>query len=165
MSEQTQPAQPARQAQKTVARSGTLDATLLSAASLSGTGVVKYRAVTERDIAALRNLEKPVSLAVAALFTGIFLAGSYPVYRLVGVARGTGATMTLADLGIIIGWALALGVAITATFASMRRQTRILETLDAMRARPHIPAPAKSGPVKPAAKKRTRFGLKSKKKK
>ena len=165
MSESSPSAQPAPAARKTEARSGTLDATLLSPASLSGANVVKYRAVSEHDIAVLRNLEKPVSLAVAALFTGIFLAASYPVYRLIGEARGAGATMTLADLGIVIGWALALGVAIAATFASMRRRTRILDTLDAMRARPHMPASAKSEPPGPAAKKRTRFGLKSKKKK
>jgi hypothetical protein len=151
--------------QKPQDRSGTLDATLLSTASLSGPNVVRYRAITERDIAALRNFEKPVSLAVAALFTGIFLAASYPVYQLVGAMRGTGASMNLSDLGIVIGWALALGVAITATFASMRRQTRILDTLDAMQARPQLPAPRKSKPGKTSAKKRTRFGLKSKKKK
>lgn len=151
--------------QQTKARSGTLDATLLSTASLSGPNVVKYRAVTERDISVLRNLEKPVSLAIAALFTGIFLTVSYPVYQLIGAARGVGASMTLSDLGIVIGWALALGVAITATFASMRRQTRILDTLDAMRARPHMPAPHKPDPGKPVTKKRTRFGLKAKKKK
>lgn len=153
------------QPQKTEARAGTLDATLLSAASLSGPNVVRYRAITERDIAALRNLEKPVSLAVAALFTGIFLAGSYPVYQLVGALRGTGSSMDIADLGIVIGWALALGVAITATFASMGRQTRILDTLDAMQARPQLPAPAKSEAAKAGVKKRTRFGLKPKKKK
>lgn len=153
------------QSQQSEARSGTLDASLLSAGSLSGAKMVKYRAVSERDIAALRHLEKPVSLAVAALFTGIFLAVSYPVYQLVGAARGTGASMTLSDLGIVIGWGLALGVAITATFASIRRQTRLLDTLDAMRARPHMPAAPKTEAVKPTVKKRKRFGLKSKKKK
>ena len=150
--------------QQTEARSGTLDASLPSAASLSGSNVVKYRAVSEHDIAVLRNLEKPVSLAVAALFTGIFLAGSYPVYELVSLVRVEGGSMNLADLGIVIGWALALGVAVTATFASMRRQTRILDTLDAMRARPRLPAAPKTETVKPTAKKRTRFGLKPKKK-
>lgn len=152
------------QSQQSEARSGTLDASLPSAASMSGSNAVKYRAVTEQDIAVLRNLEKPVSLAVAALFTGIFLAGSYPVYELVGAVRGESGSMNLADLGIVIGWALALGVAITATFASMRRQTRILDTLDAMRARPRLPAAPKTEAVKPTAKKRTRFGLKPKKK-
>lgn len=152
------------QSQQSEARSGTLDASLPSTGSLSGSNAVKYRAVTEHDIAVLRNLEKPVSLAVAALFTGIFLAGSYPVYELVGAVRGKGGSMNLADLGIVIGWALALGVAITATFASIRRQTRILDTLDAMRARPRLPAAPKTEAVPPTAKKRTRFGLKPKKK-
>ncbi len=73
--------------------------------------------------------------------------------------------MTLSDLGIVIGWGLALGVAITAIFASMRRQTRLLDTLDAMRARPHMPAAPKTEAVKLAVTKRKRFGLKSKKKK
>ncbi len=153
------------QSGKSAARSGTLDATLLSTASLSGPNVVKYRAVSESDIAVLRNLEKPVSLVVASVFAGIFLAASYPVYRVIVEVRGSGAGTSLLDLGIVIAWALALGVAITATFASMRRRTRILDTLDAMRARPHMPAPARSLPVKPTAKKRTRFGLKSRKKK
>lgn len=152
------------QSQNTKTHAGTLDASLLSQASLSGSNVVRYRAVSERDIAVLRHLEKPVSLAVAALFTGIFLAASYPVYGLIGAARGAGAPMNLTDLGIVIGWALALGVAITATFASMRRRTRILDTLDAMRTRPRLPAPPKSESVRPNAKKRTRFGLKAKKK-
>ena len=158
-SQQTQPAQPAE------ARAGTLDASPLSPASLSGPNVVRYRAVSERDIATLRHIEKPVFLAVAALFTGIFLAASYPVYELIGVVRGMGANISPLDLGIVMGWALAFGVAITAAFASIRKRSKILDTLDAIRTRPQLPAARKPDTPRPTAKKRTRFGLKPKRKK
>jgi len=141
------------------APSGTLDASALPAESLSGPNVVRYRAVTEADIARLKMMERPISLIAAALFSGIVLAASYPVYQIVTAARaGAGAgAASLTDLGLVAGWACSLGIAVAAGVVSVRRRSRIMETLDAMARRPSLPVAqptrvgrsAKTAPARP----------------
>jgi len=129
------------------AASGTLDAAALPAEALSGPNIVRYRAVTETDIARLRMMERPWSLIFAALFGGIVLALGYPVYQIVmGVRAGAGAgpgvvsgAVSLMDLGIVAAWACSLGIALAAGIASMRRRSKILDTLDTMARRPSLP--------------------------
>jgi hypothetical protein len=145
------------------APSGTLDASALPAEALSGPNVIRYRAVTETDIARLRMMERPWSLIFAALFGGVVLALGYPVYQIItevraGVAAGA---ISLIDLGIVAGWACALGIAVASGIVSLRRRSKILETLDAMARRPSLPVaqPTRVGrPGKGAAQtKRRRF--------
>jgi hypothetical protein len=145
------------------APSGTLDAAALPAEALSGPNVIRYRAVTETDIARLRLMEKPISLIAAALFGGVVLALSYPVYQIVtGLRAGTSAA-SLTDLGVIAGWACALGVAVASGLVSIRRRSKIIETLDLMARRPSLPVaqPTRVGRQSraPAREKRRRFGF------
>lgn len=153
------------------APSGTLDASALPAEALSGPNVIRYRAVTEGDIARLRMMERPWSLIAAALFGGVVLALSYPVYQVVmGVRSGTGAgtgvgggAVSLMDLGIVAGWAGALGISAASGIVSIRRRSKILETLDMMARRPSLPVaqPTRVGrPSQGAAQtRRRRFGF------
>jgi hypothetical protein len=148
------------------APSGTLDAAALPAEALSGPNVVRYRAVTETDIARLRLMEKPISLIAAALFGGIVLALSYPVYQIVtGLRAGTDAA-TLTDLGVVAAWACSLGIAVASGIVSIRRRSRIIETLDLMARRPSLPVaqPTRVGRQQqaPAREKRRRFGFRRK---
>ena len=130
------------------APSGTLDASALPAEALSGPNVIRYRAVTEGDIARLRMMERPWSLIAAALFGGVVLALGYPVYQIVTEVRaGASAAakagaVSLTDLGVIAGWACALGIAVASGIVSMRRRSKILETLDTMARRPPRPRPS-----------------------
>jgi hypothetical protein len=148
------------------APSGTLDASALPAAALSGHNVIRYRAVTEGDIARLRFLEKPLSLVAAALFTGITLACSYPVYQIVSQIRAGAGSISLADLGVVAAWAGSLGIAVAAGVVSIRRRSKLMEALEAMSRRPSLPVaqPVRVGRSAPAQApaKRRRFGFRRK---
>lgn len=156
------------------APSGTLDAAALPAEALSGPNVIRYRAVTESDIARLRMMERPWSLIFAALFGGVVLALGYPVYQIVTEARagaGTGAGgggIALIDLGIVSGWGCALGISVACGIVSLRRRSRILETLEAMARRPSLPVAQPTRVGRPgqgqgqAQTKRRRFGFRRK---
>jgi len=159
------------------APSGTLDASALPAEALSGPNVIRYRAVTETDIARLRMMERPWSLIFAALFGGVVLALGYPVYQIVtdvragagaGAAVGANAgTVSLIDLSIVAGWACALGIAVASGLISLRRRSKILETLDAMARRPSLPVAqptrvGRPGQGKAQGQKKRRFGFRRK---
>lgn len=148
------------------APSGTLDASALPAEALSGPNVIRYRAVSERDIARLRLMERPISLIVAALFGGIVLALSYPIYQIVDGVRGGTNPATLTDLGVIAGWACALGIALASGIVSIRRRSKLMETLEEMARRPSLPVaqPTRVGRQSqaPAREKRRRFGFRRK---
>ncbi|MDH3232615.1 MAG: hypothetical protein OEQ29_03750 [Alphaproteobacteria bacterium] len=145
------------------APSGTLDASALPAEALSGPNVVRYRAVTESDIARLKMMERPLSLIAAALFGGIVLACSYPVYQIVTEARAGAATVSLMDLGVVASWACSLGISVAAGIVSIRRRSKIMDTLELMARRPTLPIaqPTRVGrPSKaPARAKRKPFGF------
>ena len=145
------------------APSGTLDASALPAEALSGPNVVRYRAVTEGDIARLKMMERPLSLVAAALFGGVVLACSYPVYQIVTGIRAGPATVSLADLGVVAGWAGSLGISIAAGIISVRRRSKIMDTLELMARRPSLPVaqPTRVGRPSqgPARAKRKRFGF------
>jgi len=159
------------------APSGTLDAAALPAEALSGPNVIRYRAVTERDIARLKMMERPWSLIFAALFGGVVLALGYPVYQIVTEVRaGTGAAagasaaaVSLTDLGVVAGWACALGISVAAGIVSVRRRSKVLETLEMMARRPSLPVaqPTRvgrpsTGQARVQKKRRFRFWRKSK---
>jgi hypothetical protein len=156
------------------APSGTLDAAALPAEALSGPNVIRYRAVTEGDIARLKMMERPWSLIAAALFGGVVLALGYPVYQIVTEVRavttgGTGAgAVSLTDLVVVAGWACALGISVASGIVSLRRRSKIMETLEVMARRPSLPVaqPTRVGrPAKgqaPGQKKKRRFGFRRK---
>jgi len=148
------------------APSGTLDASALPAEALSGPNVVRYRAVTEGDIARLKMMERPLSLVAAALFGGIVLACSYPVIQIVTGIRAGAATASLADLGVVAGWACSLGISIAAGIISVRRRSKIMDTLEMMARRPTLPVaqPTRVGRPSqaPVRAKRGRFGFRRK---
>jgi len=157
------------------APSGTLDAAALPAEALSGPNVIRYRAVTEGDIARLKMMERPWSLIFAALFGGVVLALGYPIYQIVTEVRaGTGAgpgaaAVSLTDLGVVAGWACALGISVAAGIVSVRRRSKVLETLEMMARRPSLPVsqPTRVGrPTKgqASAQKKRRFGFRRKSK-
>jgi ribosomal protein L13E len=154
-----------RQAEST---SGTLDAAALPAEALSGPNVIRYRAVTETDIARLRMMERPISLIAAALFGGIMLACSYPVYQIVTHVRaGAGqGVVSLTDLGVVASWAGSLGISVAAGIVSIRRRSKIIETLELMARRPSLPVaqPTRAGRPSqaPARTKRRRFSFRRK---
>lgn len=160
--------------QAEAAPSGTLDASALPAEALSGPNVIRYRAVTEGDIAQLRMMERPWSLIFAALFGGIVLALGYPIYQIVMDVRagtgtgGGGSAVSQMDLGIIAGWACSLGISVAAGIASLRRRSRILDTLEVMARRPSLPVAQPTRVGRPgqgngqAPAKRRRFGFRRK---
>ncbi len=155
------------------APSGTLDASALPAEALSGANVIRYRAVTESDIARLKMMERPWSLIFAALFGGIVLALGYPVYQIVtevragaGAAAGAG-VVSLTDLGVIAGWSCGLGISLASGIVSIRRRSKILETLEVMARRPSLPVAqptrvGRPGQGQAQTKKRRRFGFRRK---
>jgi hypothetical protein len=155
------------------AHSGTLDAAALPAEALSGPNLIRYRAVTEGDIARLKLLERPWSLIFAALFGGVVLALGYPVYQIVMEVRavttaGTGAgAVSLYDLGVVAGWACALGISVAAGIVSIRRRSKIMETLEAMARRPSLPVAQPTRVGRPSngqgdGQKKRRFGFRRK---
>lgn len=159
------------------APSGTLDASALPAEALSGANVIRYRAVTESDIARLKMMERPWSLIFAALFGGIVLALGYPVYQIVtevraGAGAGAGAAagagvVSLTDLGVIAGWSCGLGISLASGIVSIRRRSKILETLEVMARRPSLPVAqptrvGRPGQGQAQTKKRRRFGFRRK---
>lgn len=118
---------------------GTIDASTVPDGALSAPDHEQFHAVADSDIKRLKHIETPVALAVAAVFTGAFLMASHPVIKIIGAASRGDVTVSLLDIGLIIAWALAFGVAITAAFVSMRRRTGVIEALDAIRRRPRMP--------------------------
>jgi len=143
--------------------SGTLDASALPAEALSGPNLVRYRAVTEGDIARLKLLEKPASLVAAALFAGIFLACSYPVYQFFTKIDGGQNAATMGDLAVVVAWSVAFGVAVTASLVSVRRQSKVISTLEAMAKRPSVPVNQPVNVRQTVRAKRSRFGFRRKK--
>lgn len=118
---------------------GTLDASPASKTALSQPDYARFHAVADDDIKRLRRIETPVALTISAVATGICVAGAYEIIRILKMASAGSATLTLGDVGLLVGWAGAFGVAFTAAIFSMHRRSRIIEALDAIWRRPRVP--------------------------
>lgn len=127
------------QPKPTEARTGTLDATPISASALSSPDVARYHAVSDRDIDRLKNIEKPWSLIFAAMFAGLVFAGAWPVYSALEAAYLGTAALSFNEGVMVMAWAASLGIAVAAGFASARARSRVIVTLEEIRRRPTLP--------------------------
>jgi hypothetical protein len=114
---------------------GTIDAAPAPGASVAAPSASPYLAVTDQELDRFDELRRLIPVALAGVFTGIFVA------TVVGAIRtlfAGGAETGLIDTLQVVVNALSLGVAVTSAFFVMRGRTEIARSLASIRHRGRI---------------------------
>ena len=122
-------------------RSGTIEAGSVSRAALSVPESRQFHAVADGELEQFSRFQRPLPLAVAAIFAGVFFGTAYQAHSAIEAVRsGTGA-IDFGDLAYVIGNAMAFGVALTAAAVAIRGKAEIVKALKAIRDRGQIGLP------------------------
>ena len=114
---------------------GTIDAAPAPGASVAAPYASPYLAVTDQELDQFDEFRRLIPVALAGVFTGIFIA------TVVGAIRtlfAGGAETGLMDTFVVVVNALSLGVAATSAFFVMRGRTEVARSLTAIRDRGRI---------------------------
>ena len=122
---------------------GTIDASPAPPASVATPGAIPYQAVADHELERLGGHLPPVSVAVAGVFTGVFLATAFDSIRAIVTMGGEGLAIT--SLLIVIVNALSLGVAATSAVFAYRGKVDVAGTVASIRERARVSIPQETG--------------------
>ena len=124
-----------------VNRSGTIEASPVPREAIGVIAPKKYHAVDDKELDGLRRLEKPLSLAMAAVFGGIFFGSALPASgTLQKLLNGSGSSSTH-DMVLMIVCLISLGISIAAAFASAKSRTKLTGVIETIRKRSKVYLP------------------------
>ncbi len=125
---------------------GTIDAAILSHMAISSRQTGRYHAVEGEELERFKKLERPLPLAIASAFAGLFFGTAYQATRAIEIVRAGSGQLELLDVMYLIVCAGAFGVALTTAFIASRGKAEIIKALDAILERPRLPVPPSSLP-------------------
>ena len=121
--------------------SGTIEASPVPREAIGVIAPKKYHAVDDQELNGLRRLEKPLSLAMSAVFGGIFFGSAWPASgTLRALLAGIGPPSTH-DMVLMIVCLVSLGISIAAAFASARSRTKLTGVIEIIRKRSKVYLP------------------------
>lgn len=122
------------------ARTGTIEAVPVPREAIGLIAPKKYHAVDDKELEGLTRLEKPVSMAMAALFGGIFMGS---VWTASSAAKHllSGGQLSKPELAILIACAVSFGAALAAAFASAKKRSTLAGAVQTIRKRAKIYLP------------------------
>ena len=115
---------------------GTIDAAPAPAASVAVPGAIPYQAVTDHELERFNTFLPPVPIAVAGVFTGIFLATVAGTIRALLAIGSDG--IGFGDAFLVAINALSLGVAVTSAIFAIRGRSDVKKLLAAIHRRAQI---------------------------
>ena len=122
-------------------RTGSIEAKAASSASLSTAEPVAFHAVADEELKHFRRFQRPIPLAVSAVFAGIFFGTLYPAYDTVHFALTGFGEFGLHQLLFFTVAAVSFGVSVTAGIVAARGRTEVSRALDAIHNRTQILLP------------------------
>jgi hypothetical protein len=122
---------------------GTIDAAPAPPASIATPGAIPYQAVADHELERLGAHLPPIPVAVAGVFTGVFLATVFQSIRAIVTMGGEG--FDIGSLLMVIVNALSLGVAATSAVFAYRGKADVAGTVASIRERARVSIPQEAG--------------------
>ena len=123
-------------------RSGTIEASPIPRGAIGVIAAKKYHAIDDKELTKLKQLEKPLSLAMATVFGGIFMGSAWPASGTIQeLFTGVGPPSSH-DLILMIVCLVSLGISLAAAFASAKSRTKLTGAIETIRKRAKIVLPA-----------------------
>ncbi len=122
-------------------QTGSIEAKATSSASLSTAEPVAFHAVADEELKHFRRFQRPVPLAVSAVFAGVFFGTLYPAWDTVQYALTGFGEFGLHQLGFFTVSAVSFGISVTAGIVAARGRTEVSKALDAIHNRAQILLP------------------------
>ena len=122
-------------------RTGSIEAKAASSASLSTAEPVAFHAVADEELKHFRRFQRPIPLAVSAVFAGIFFGTLYPAYDTVHFALTGFGEFGLHQLLFFTIAAVSFGVSVTAGIVAARGRTEVSKALGALHTRTQVLLP------------------------
>lgn len=130
---------------------GTLAATPVSSAAISGPKTMRYHAIDDQELASLMKFEKPFAVAFAATFIGLALGTGYQAFNALLAVLAAAAKPSMLDLAYLIGSPVALAIGATLALVAARGRSNVVTALRAISERTQVPLP-RGHPAAPQAK-------------
>lgn len=121
--------------------SGTLAATPVASAAISGPRAMRYHAIDDRELESFMKFDKPFAVAFAAVFIGLALGTTFQAYGALMIVREGAVPPTMFELAFLIGSPMSLGIGVTLAIVAARGRSEIAKALQAVRDRSHISLP------------------------
>ena len=130
---------------------GTLAASPVSSAAISGPKAIRYHAVADQELDSLMKFEKPIAVAFAAVFVGLSLGMAYQAYTAFVAILTNARPVEFLDLVFLVCSPTALGIGVTLAVVAARGRTEMVKALLAVRERAQVALP-RGHPAAPTQK-------------
>lgn len=121
--------------------SGTLAATPVPSAAISGPRALRYHAIDDRELESFMKFDRPFAVAFAAVFIGLALGTSFQAYGAFAIVQEGAVRPSIRDLAFLIGSPMSLGIGVTLAIVAARGRSEIAKALNAVRDRSQISLP------------------------
>ena len=123
---------------------GTIDAAPAPDASIAVLAAIPYQAITDHELERFNTFLPPVPIAVAGVFTGMFLATVAGTIRALLAIGNDG--IGFGDAFLVAINAMSLGAAVTSAIFAIRGRSDVKKMLTAIRRRAQITIAPEIGP-------------------
>ncbi|MEM7224213.1 MAG: hypothetical protein AAF495_14620 [Pseudomonadota bacterium] len=120
---------------------GTIEAGSLSAQSVSFIKPNKYHAIDDKELDYLMKFEKPISVAAAGVFAGIFAGTLWPAFSAFMTITSGSAGLTTGGVIFIVVCACSFGAAVATSVMAFRGKSDVVKALEAVRKRSKLYLP------------------------
>ncbi len=121
--------------------SGTLAATPVTSAAISGPRAIRFHAIDDRELESFMKFDRPLAVAFAAVFIGLALGTTFQAYGALMIVQEGTVRPTVLDLAFLIGSPMSLGIGVTLAIVAARGRSEIAKALKAVRERSQISLP------------------------
>ncbi len=121
--------------------SGTLAATPVPSAAISGPRAIRFHAIDDRELESFMKFDRPFAVAFAAVFIGLALGTTFQAYGALMIVQTGTVRPTILDLAFLIGSPMALGIGVTLAIVAARGRSDISRALKAVRERSQVTLP------------------------
>ena len=120
---------------------GTIEAGSLSAQSVSFVKPNKYHAIDDKELDYLMKFEKPISVAAAGVFGGLFLGTLWPAFSAFMTITSGAAGLSMGDVVFIVVCACSFGAAVATSVMAFRGKSDVVKALESVRKRSKLYLP------------------------
>ena len=121
--------------------SGTLAATPVSSAAISGPRAIRYHAIDDRELESFMKFDRPFAVAFAAVFIGLALGTTFQAYGAFMIVQAGGAPPTTLEFAFLIGSPMSLSIGVTLAIVAARGRSEIAKALKSVRGRSQVSLP------------------------
>ena len=120
---------------------GTIEAGSLAAQSVSFVKPNKYHAIDDKELDSLMKFEKPIAVAAAGVFVGLFAGTLWPAFSAITKITSGAAGLSVGDVIYIVICAGAFGAAVATSIMAIRGKSDVVKALEAVRKRSKLYLP------------------------